>query len=155
MQIQNLETLVAGRHFKIESDRAYPQSSYAMQQVLNSGIMQPGSSSGTINLIGNSNFLKVSGDSISSYLPYFGERQMQVAYGGGDATIQLNGLVRNYQVKKNEKHGGYTISFEADSHAERFRVVLELFPNLKSEIRLSGASRHAISYSGQLSSVKE
>jgi len=76
--IKALKDLVDSKAFTIESDWANPQVTSATQQVLNSGILEPGSNAGGINLIGNSNFLTISGDSIKSYLPYFGERQMNV-----------------------------------------------------------------------------
>ena len=86
-QILSLEQLVKTKNFTIESDRAYPQVSNAMMQVFNSGMLQQGNNAGSISLIGNANFLTISGDSITSYLPYFGERQMNVEYGGTDSAI--------------------------------------------------------------------
>tara|TARA_R110000868_G_scaffold322148_1_gene583135 strand:+ start:580 stop:1083 length:504 start_codon:yes stop_codon:yes gene_type:complete len=142
-----LTSLVNNRNFNIESDWAYPLSTMAMQQVLNSGLLQPGNSAGAISLIGNSNFLTISGDSISSYLPYYGERQMQVNYGGGDSAIQFDGLLEDYELVKN-KNGSYTMSFVATSKSEQFNTNITIFPNLRSEIFLNSASRFPIRYSG-------
>ena len=100
-QFNTLALLVKTQSFSIESDWAYPQATYALQQVLNSGLLQPGNSSNAINLIGNSNFLTIKGDSITSYLPYFGERQMNLQYGGGDSAIQFSGLLEDYKITKN------------------------------------------------------
>jgi hypothetical protein len=111
-----------------------------------------GSSSGSINLIGNQNFLTVSKDSISSYLPYYGERQMQVTYGGSDSAIQFDGVMNNYKVEK-DKNNGYTISFEAKSKSENFKVYIKLSPNLMSNITLIGSSRFSISYSGTVTPI--
>lgn len=146
-EIADLETLVNNRDFKIESNWAYPRNTMAMQQVLNSGLLQPMNNAGAINLVGNSNFLTISGDSISSFLPYYGERQMQVDYNGGDSAIQFDGLLEDYKVFKN-KNGSYTMSFEATSKSERFNANITIFPSLKSDISLNGASRFPISYSG-------
>lgn len=142
-------TLVLNQKYRVESDRAYPQASAAMQQLSSSGVLGAGNSAGTISLIGNQNFLTIKGDSITSYLPYFGERQMQVGYGGTDSAIEFNGVVKNYKVEKN-KNDGFTIKFDAVSHSENFKVQLILSPNMKSNIHLSGASRNPISYSGIL-----
>lgn len=149
-EIGALETLVHNRDFKIESNWAYPRNTMAMQQVLNSGLLQPGNTSGAINLINNYNFLTISGDSISSYLPYYGERQMQVAYGGGDSAIQFNGLLEDYNVVKNKKNDSYTISFQSKSKSENFNGNITIFPNLKSEIILNSTSRFSIQYSGKV-----
>lgn len=150
-QMKAFEYLVENKNFKIESDWAYPQTTTATQQVFNSGLLPTGSSSGAINLIGNSNFLTISGDSITSYLPYFGERQTNVGYGGNDSTIQLEGVVENYHVAKGKKDS-YTISCDAKSKSEHFKVIIKLFPNLKSYVILTGASRNSISYSGEVKS---
>lgn len=151
-QIKTLETLVEKRNFTIESDWAYPQVSTAMQQVLNSGILQPGNAAGAISLIGNSNFLTITGDSITSYLPYFGERQMSVDYGGRDSAIQLKGLIENYTEEKG-KNNVSILKFDANSKSENFRVSIRLFPNLKSEIIILGATRFPISYAGRIEAI--
>lgn len=153
-EIVALETLINNKNFKIESNWAYPRNTMAMQQVLNSGLMQPGNSSGAISLIGNFNFLTISGDSISSYLPYYGERQMQVAYGGGDSAIQFNGLLEDYNIVKN-KNNSYTVSFHSKSNSEGFDGNITIFPNLKSEIILNSTSRFSIQYSGEVVSEKQ
>lgn len=146
-QIKALEALVENKSFKIESHRAYPINTAATQQVLNWGLLQPGSTSGTVNLIGNPNFLTIKEDSITSYLPFFGERQNNVGYGGRDSAIQLNSTIENYKITKGKKNS-YIISCNAKSKSEHFNVIIEVFPNLKSNIRLVGASRNPISYSG-------
>tara|TARA_R110000868_G_scaffold15629_3_gene71034 strand:+ start:1900 stop:2406 length:507 start_codon:yes stop_codon:yes gene_type:complete len=153
-QIEALNTLIESQEFNIESDMVYPQVTYATQQVLNSGLLPPGNTAGAINLIGNSNYLKVSGDSISSYLPYFGERQMQVQYGGGDSAIQFDGIMENYSVTKG-KNESYLIKFQAKSKFEQFDGIITIFPNMKTEIFLNGNSRFSIRYSGHVIQVSE
>ena len=64
-QIEALNTLIKSQEFNIESDIAYPRVTYAIQQALNSGLLPPGSTAGAISLIGNSNYLKVSGSGFS------------------------------------------------------------------------------------------
>lgn len=116
-EITALNLLISNGEFRIESDWAYPQVTAALQQVMSSGLMPLGSSPNAISLTGNANFLEVKKDSVSSYLPFFGERQMQVGYGTNDSAIQFNGLVENYKVVKN-KNSGYDISFQAKSISE-------------------------------------
>ncbi len=146
-ELDAFNTMVTNKQFRIESNWARPQVTTAMQQVLSSGILQPGSSAGSINLTGNYNFLRISGDSITSYLPYFGERQMNVAYGGGDSAIEFNGLIKNYQAVKN-KDNSFDINLEAKSNTENFNVFIKLFPNLNSAMTLRGTSRFLIQYTG-------
>lgn len=151
-QIEALADLINNKKFSIESNWAYPQATYAMQQVLNSRLLQPGNNANAISLIGNSNFLTISGDSISSYLPYYGERQMQVQYGGGDSAIEFNGLMEDYKTIKNENES-YTISFKTKSKSENFNISIVIFPNLRSEIILNGTTRFTIRYSGTVKNI--
>lgn len=150
-QIKTLDSLVVNKHFTIESTRAHPQISNAMQQVLNSDLMRNIGAAGNVNLIGNYNYLTISDDSISSYLPYFGERQMNVSYGGGDAAIAIKGVVEKYSVEKN-KDNSYHIHFTAKNNTNRetFDISIKLFPNLKSTIFINSSFRSSISYSGEV-----
>ena len=145
--IANMEAMIQKREFHIESNNAYPQNTTALQSVLNSGLLQPGNSSGVISLIGNYNYLKVSGDSISSHLPYFGERQMMVNYGGTDGAITFNGLHEDFNIVKN-KNRSYAIRLTAKSDKEPFNVFITIFPNLKVDMMLSGVGRLPIRYTG-------
>ena len=151
-QIKNLETLIESKHYTIESDWARPQVTYAMQQVLNSGILQPGSAPNAISLIGNANFLTISGDSIKAYLPYFGERQMNVGYGGRDGAIELDGLLEDYTFEP-KKNNSYLITFNANSKIEAYNISIAVFPNMKSEIRVNSSSRFPISYTGKVERI--
>ena len=64
-EIKALTDLVNNQNFRIESEWAYPQASRAMQQTAK--LLGPGNNASSISLIGNSNFLTISGDSITSY----------------------------------------------------------------------------------------
>lgn len=152
-EIDALTSLVKSKNYTIESDWAYPMTTMAMQQAAQ--ILPPGNQGGAINLIGNSNFLTISGDSITSYLPYFGERQMGGgSYGGDDSAIAFKGLMKNYKLTQ-KKDSSYDIFFEAESHSENFRVNIMIFPNLKSEMILTGATRTLIRYNGAVTPITE
>lgn len=141
--------LIEKRAYRIESDMAYPQVTAALQSVMNSSLAPLGSSASAISLIGNPNFLEIKEDSISSFLPYFGERQMQVGYGTDDSAIQFDGLVENYKAELSKKNT-YDVSFEAKSKSEKFNVNIIIFSNSKADISISGGSRLAIRYSGKI-----
>lgn len=146
-QKDKLKSIVDNKEFRVESEWAYPMVTTATQRVMNSGLLNPGDNASAMNLLGNPNFLEIKGDSITSFLPYFGERQMQVAYGGQDSAIEFNGLMENYEVMTN-KHEGYDINFEAKSNSENFNVTITLYPNEKVDMILNGNSRFPIRYSG-------
>ncbi|WP_203258342.1 DUF4251 domain-containing protein [Hyunsoonleella ulvae] len=151
-QHEAFKTLIASQEFTIESDWAYPQLTNAMTQVLNSLNTWTNNNGGSVNLIGNANFLTIKGDSVTSYLPYFGERQMQVGYGGTDSAIQFNGLMENLKIEDGKK-GSKIMSFMAKSNSENFNVIITMFPNHESQITLNGNSRFFIRYSGQVMKI--
>lgn len=153
-QINFFEILVENKSLRIESDTAYPQVTNAMQQVLNSGILSAGNNASSISLIGNSNFLRISGDSITSYLPYFGERQMNIDFGGTNGGIQLQGIMENYTVTKGINNS-VILSFKAKSKQESYNIQIKLYPNLNAVIHLNGNSRSPISYSGRVEVLNE
>ncbi|WP_411767572.1 DUF4251 domain-containing protein [Winogradskyella sp. A3E31] len=152
--IENLKELVESQDFRIESDWAFPQTTFAVQQVMNTLLLPQNGSANRINLIGNSNFLEIKGDSVSSYLPYFGERQMNVQYGGKDSAIQLKGLMENFSVEE-IKGSNYLIKFDAKSSNESFQVYLTLTPGLSSNLIVNSSSRRTIRYSGQVEPSEE
>lgn len=153
-QIKTFNNLIEFKEFTIESDFAYPQVTNAMSQVLNSQLLPPGNNAGAISLIGNANFLKMKGDSIFSYLPYYGERQMQVAYGGTDSAIQFNDLMHEIEVEEHNDNSK-TISFSAKSNNENFKVYIRLFQNLTSHIALNSSSRFSIRYRGKATPLQK
>lgn len=152
-EIQVLDALVDSQAFTIKSDWAYPQASSGLLALQNSGLLAPGDSNASrFSLIGNPNFLKLSGDHIDSYLPYFGERQIITDRFDGPG-IEFKNTIRDYEVIKNEDK--YIIKFGANSKNENFRVIIEIFPNLKTEMMLKGAKRFPIRYSGKIAAISE
>ncbi|WP_242093445.1 DUF4251 domain-containing protein [Aestuariivivens sediminicola] len=148
-ELKVLESIVQSKAYEIDSDMAYPQVTNAVQQVFNSGLMQPGNTPGNINLIGNPNYLRIHNDSVYSYLPYFGERQMRGGYDAGDGAIELKSLMKDYQVNQ-KKDGSYRISFTAEGNQESFQVYINIFPSLKSTMSVNGVYRFPIQYSGMV-----
>ncbi len=146
-QLAAFSKLMASKTFTIASDWAYPQVSNAFSQQLVAQLLPPGNTAGAINLIGTPNFLRIENDSVFSELPYFGQRQFRVAYGGTDTGIAFKGLMKEYQVKTN-KDASQTITFSADSHSEVIDVSIRIYPNLKVDMQLNGVTRHPIQYSG-------
>ncbi|MCK0156270.1 DUF4251 domain-containing protein [Cellulophaga sp. F20128] len=145
-----LKDIVMAQDFSVESDRALPMASSSLNRLQNSGILGVGNSANHISLIGNPNFFKMKGDSITSYLPYFGERHMGGGYSGDDIAIQFDGLVDEYDAEWDAKKQQYNIGFKAKSKGESFEVRLVLFPNLNSFLTILGTQRSSIIYTGKV-----
>ncbi|NNK10229.1 MAG: DUF4251 domain-containing protein, partial [Flavobacteriaceae bacterium] len=109
--IKALDNLVASKSIEIEADWAFPLMTQGITSVANSGLFLPGSNANRIDLMGNSNYLRIMGDSIDVSLPYFGERQIGGRYADSDVGIKVKGEPREYQVEKVEKKNAYRIKF--------------------------------------------
>ncbi|MFK7781694.1 DUF4251 domain-containing protein [Psychroserpens sp.] len=147
-QLNQLKTLVLNKNFEIISDTAYPQSTSAMNSLQNSGLIRPGSSVSRISLVGNSNYLKIVGDSVFAELPFYGERQMNVAYNGSNSSISVKNLMQNYIVEENTDNHSFNISFDVKNRTETFSFNITIYPNLDANMFLNSTSRFSIRYSG-------
>ena len=108
-----------------------------------------------INLIGNPNYFRIKGDSISSELPYYGEVQFSSGHYGGESGIELKGLIEDLTIEKNEKNNSYRFRFEASSEEDNYKIYLTLFPNGRSTLRINGNNRFPIEYTGNYSQLSD
>ncbi|WP_339704567.1 DUF4251 domain-containing protein [uncultured Kriegella sp.] len=154
-QSRQLDDLVATKSFEIVSDWASPMGTTSMNNVINSGLLGPGNNAGHINLIGNSNYLRVEGDSVSAYLPYFGERQMGGGYDSDGGNIQFEGVPEDYEIKQDEQTKRYEISFKINRKIESFTVRATLMPNLSSTVNITSSQRFPIRYRGNVSEISK
>jgi hypothetical protein len=91
--------------------------------------------------------LAVRGDTLISYLPYFG-RAYSIPYGGGSGLIFTATLI-DYSFSFNYK-GTARISLRARSESDIFLFYIEVFSNRRANIRVTSNNREGISFSGQL-----
>ena len=150
-----LDALVNNNAYEIISDQAMPTVTAGLAAVSNSGILGVGNTASNINLVGNSNYLRVEGDTISGDLPYFGERQM----GGGytsDAGIKFKGIPEKYSHTKDETTKRHEIKFQiSGEQTENFMIYIILFPNWTSTIQVNSNQRNSIRYNGVVVALEE
>ena len=132
-----------------------PLTTNSLNQISNAGLLPPGSVANRINLIGNANYLRIKGDSISAFLPYFGERQLAGGYNNNNVGIQFNGIPKEYSVTKDEKKQQHNIRFNINNNTENFQVYITVFPNMTATMNINSSHRFAISYSGFVSSIEK
>lgn len=155
---QQLKDLVASRSFEIVSTSAMPMATAAFTKVANSNILGPGSSAGHIDITSNSNRLTVKGDSISGFLPYFGEQKFGGSYGGNHTGIEFKDVPRDYQVIYNDKKHAVTISFKISDQyrkTDQYDMTISLYPSYRTQIRVQSTTRTPIGYNGRLSKLEE
>ncbi|MDT7830538.1 DUF4251 domain-containing protein [Pricia sp. S334] len=152
-QSQRLEELVSEKHFEIRSDQAMPMATASLNSISDAGLFPPGSSAGQISLIGNPNYLKVTGDSVAIYLPYFGERQMGGGYNHDGPGIKLEGIPDEMEITKDEQKQRYIVQIEMKKATESFDIEVTLFPNMNSIISVNSSQRFPIRYSGTVQPI--
>lgn len=135
-EAQNFENLVEGREFEITNEWAMPLG----------GNM--------INLIGNDNFIRVDGDSLNIFLPYFGVRHSGGGY-GSEGGIRYEGVPKNLSITYDEKRNNYMLQFEGNHDSENFRFMVTIFPNGDTNTSVNSSQRGSISYRGELRPLKK
>lgn len=91
--------------------------------------------------------LQVKGDTLISYLPYFG-RAYSLPYGGGKA-LNFTAPIKEYQSEMGCK-GNTKVEIIVDNEEDIFTYRLDIFPDGNTSIDVSSRNRESISYSGQL-----
>ncbi|WP_435625755.1 DUF4251 domain-containing protein [Flagellimonas sp.] len=150
-QKKELETLVNNKTFEFKARWARPLVTSSLNSVANAGLIQQGSTINNVDLTGNANFLKMTGDSVSAYFPYYGERQIGGAYPPTDNAIKFEGIPEDLKVDQNSK--GYQIRFNISNKTETYQVTAQLFPNKNGNININSTHRLPISYVGTVSST--
>lgn len=125
---QPVEKALTERQYKVEIHMMYPRRGKAVN-------VTPDYS------------LQVKGDTLVSYLPYFG-RAYNVPYGGGKG-LNFTAPIKEYQAVKGGK-GNTKILIRVDSEEDIVTYTLDVFPNGNTSIDVSARERESISYSGEL-----
>ena len=119
------------REYKIDIDMMYPRSGQARN-------------------VTSDYSLQVKGDSVYSYLPYFG-RAYNIPYGGGKG-LNFKSPITNYKSEKDQK-GTTFIYFNVNNEEDYMEFKLEVFDNGNASIDLTPREREPISFSGKLDLV--
>lgn len=133
LEAEDVKKTIETQRFTIEVDRALPMGGKA------------------INLTSLYS-LEMRGDSVISYLPYFG-RAYSLPYGGGDG-LHFETSITDYQLTFDKK-GTAQIKFVARTTDDTFRFNVHLFSNGSATINVTPTNRQSITYQGDLAQVKE
>lgn len=147
-EIQAFEELVQNGDFEIRARWARPISLNSLTALANAGLLAPEDNPSRINLLDNPGYLRVIGDSLSVYLPYFGDRQMGGGYNTLNNAIRFDGVPKEMELEKDEKGKGYRLNLTMSNGTETYDVATKLMPNRFSIINVNSTHRSAISYSG-------
>ena len=91
--------------------------------------------------------LEVRGDSLNSYLPYFG-RAYSIPYGGGEG-LNFESAISDYR-QEARSDGGYRISFNTRTREDYYTYLLDIYPNGSVRIHVTMQQRQAIDFQGDV-----
>jgi len=91
--------------------------------------------------------VEVKGDTLVSYLPYFG-RAYQVPYGGGKG-LNFIAPITGYQSETDRK-GTTRIMLTSENEEDSYLYVLEVFSNGESSVEVQSRQRDRIYYTGRM-----
>lgn len=152
-QQARLDKLVENREFVFDAKYAMPLSSQAYISAANMGFtMARGNSPTNINLTGDGYYLRMYGDSVEIYLPYFGTRENITNY-NNMGSIDIKASIEDFRERRTPK--GHEMEFFAREGYERFRLILNIFPNSQSQLSLFSPQRDVIRYAGKLHQSSE
>lgn len=133
LEREKIKTSIESRRFTIEIDRAVPQRGR------------------TVHLTSPYR-IRLAGDSIDSYLPYYG-RAYHVPYDGGKGLI-FEAPVSDYKLSFDKK-GKASLSFKTQTDEDRFTFTLTVFDNGAASINVVPLNRQSITYYGRLADTEE
>lgn len=119
---------LASRHYTINVLMMYPQRGRAVNLTTNYSV-------------------EVKGDSLISYLPYFG-RAYNVPYGGGKG-LNFIAPITGYQTETDRK-GMTRVVLTTENEEDRYQYVLEVSSSGDSYIQVQSRQRDFIRYSGRM-----
>jgi hypothetical protein len=93
--------------------------------------------------------LRVTPDSVISFLPYFGRAYFDVPYGGGDGGIKFTSTKFSYEVKEKKK-GGWEITIIPSDVKNLNRLFLSISSDGYASLSVNSANRDFITFDGYL-----
>lgn len=153
-ELAAFKRFVENGRFEFNATAAFPLQTQAFTSVANSGLLQPGSNSGRIDLTGNPSYIKIMGDSISAYLPYFGERRVSGGY-GANTDIKFDGILSDYEIAYDTIKSMYRITFRLEQNTEVYDVHMAVFPSKNGNLSLNSTQRSTIRYDGVVQELTE
>jgi len=153
-KIAAFKAFIENEPYEFEARAAFPLQTQAVSQVTNSGILQPGSNSGRIDLINNTGYIKVFEDSVAVDLPYFGERRVAGGY-NSDTGISFNGKPSKYYTQYDSLKTKYVLELQLKNRTEVFDLTIEVFPTKNTNVNITSSHRSSIRYQGAVQEIRE
>lgn len=126
---QYVTNQIGNRHFSVEVDRMTPFRGISRQLSYGYGIT-------------------LKGDTLTSFLPYFG-RAYSLPYGGGNA-LTFESIITSSQQIRNNKKSLTTLHLFTTNDEDTYQYIVEIFDNGRTHIDVRSRRREAISFDGSM-----
>jgi hypothetical protein len=103
---------------------------------------------GTLKQLSPGYFLKLRGDSLISYLPYFG-RAYSAPINPEDAGYNFISTNFTYTVKAGKKNS-YEVEIATKDKTNNINIILTAYDNGSADLRMNSADKQPISYNGYI-----
>ncbi|MHA7843006.1 MAG: DUF4251 domain-containing protein [Winogradskyella sp.] len=153
--LSTLETKINNKNFKIDINTVIPFNTNATTQVLNNLMRYTGNTANRITV--NGYYITFKNDSISGYLPYYGEQELSSNRYNTDLGIEFSGIPQEYSLDKLKRKDAYLMKFTINDQkdtVETYRVFITFFPSNTADVNIVTSHRNGISYRGQLEAVE-
>jgi len=107
---------------------------------------------GSVNLVGNSNYLRLMNDSVDMYMPFFGRAYR--ATPGEEGGFVFKGIVFDKKVELDKNKREIRIDFVLKAESDRYRCSLEILGKESVTLQVTSNDRAAISYNGDIEEWK-
>lgn len=144
------QRIVEAKHFTFVATSAMPMSSTELNSILSS---MPGGSGGNINLTGGNYDIRISPDSIITYLPYYG-RAFNAPMDQDENGYKFTST--KFAFKSNpRKKGGWDIIIIPQDGKEKVSMNLTVSVSGYASLVVNSSSKQSITYNGYLAEPKK
>lgn len=138
--------IVAEKSYTFVATSAFPSNAAEINSILSK--MPGATGGGNINLSGSNYDVKITGDSVVAYLPYYG-RSYNAPIGNEDSGFKFTSKNFSYTNEKRKK-GGWQVAINSKDAKENPRMVLTIAENGYASLVVSSNNKPSISYNGYL-----
>jgi archaellum component FlaF (FlaF/FlaG flagellin family) len=153
-----LDSLYQLNDYKIEIEVVYPFNTAATIEVANALLRNTGNNANRIDVRGDGNYIQIKNDTLTGYLPFFGERRLNAGgLGGSNSAIQFNEPLTEFNKNINDK-GILELSFPAKQLGDdndKYNVRLNIYPNMSVSADITPVFRTFMKYDGRLVDINE
>lgn len=93
--------------------------------------------------------IRLKGDSIMSYLPYFGRAYRSNIANNDRSPLSFNSTVTDMTIKRGKKKD-YVLVFKTRNDSELLEYTLTIFPNRQASLTVNSSDRESINFGGDL-----